>query len=378
MGSHLCVTDAKFFVEDFLETVTRSHELPNAIQTRIMRLRMLFHHAHDPSTIRKGVVLVNFGTPSSPSRKAICSFLLDLFQDQHFHLPPFVRHLFVRSCLIPFRINKTVARYRAIWTEEGSPLLVQSKRFAQKLSSLLEDDTAVAIAMLYGKPSIACALELLKERCIEEIAILPLFPQQVPSLTHSIGATVFHLLLQWPRLPRVNYIPEFYNELWYIAASAERLLLSTPAHYDHVVFSFHAIPEDRSSSTSSYRNQCIHSAQDIARAAGIGASNISISFQSHVGYGQWTSPATHDVLSTLLKEDKKRILVMCPSFMVDCIETIGEIAGETRADFLGQGGEFLGLVEGLNDFRPYVEGIAAFLKTSVFSMDLRSPLHPKL
>jgi ferrochelatase len=325
---------------------------------------MLFHNAYDPSIIRKVVFLINFGTPSSPSPKAVKAFLLDLFKDQHFHLPPFIQQLVVRTCIIPFRINKSVSRYHAIWTEEGSPLLVQSKKFAKKLSSLLPNDTAVAIAMQYGQPSILHALEEVKDLCIEKIIAIPFFPQQVPSMTHSILTTILKNLLPWPLLPQITYIPEFYKKSWYIEASAERLLLASPEYYDHIVFSFHAIPEGGSSLLSSYRNQCVHSAQAIADIARIDTSKISISFQSRVGYGHWTSPATQDVLNNLLKQGNKRILVMCPSFMVDCMETLGEIAGEYRADFLSKGGEFLGLVECLNDFQPLVEGIASFLKTS--------------
>ncbi len=325
---------------------------------------MLFCRSIDRSPIKKGILLVNFGTPSSPSQTDVRSFLLELFKDQHFPLPPLLQQLIVRTFIIPFRINFAASRYRAIWTDEGSPLLVQSNKFAAKLASHLPEDTAVAVAMRYGNPSISDAVEELIEVGIEELSVFPLFPQQVPSMTHSIISSIFHQLPRHCPLPRLTCIPEFYKEPWYIQASAERLAQASPALYDHVIFSFHGIPERSSSLSSLYRDQCEHSARAIAHAAAIGPEKFSISFQSKVGYGKWTSPSTKEVLDTLLKNDKKRVLVMCPSFVVDCIETLGEIAGEYRANFLGQGGEFLGLVECLNDFQPFVEGVASTLKAS--------------
>lgn len=323
---------------------------------------MLFYQAHNPSSLRKAIILINFGTPASPSRSDVRTFLLELFKDK---VPSLIQQFLVRTCLIPCRLNKVVTQYRSIWTDEGSPLLVHTKKCASKLSSSLPEDTAVAIAMQYGMPSIAQALDELKSLSIEEIIIFPLFPQQVPSITQSIYSSIFTHLHQWPHLPRLTFIPEFYKEPWYIQASAARLLEASPEHYDHVVFSFHAIPERGSASHVSYKNQCVNCALSIAKEAQLNDANISISFQSQVGYSKWTTPTTHEVLNHLLRQGKKRILVICPSFMVDCMETLGEIAGEYRADFLGKGGDFLGLAECLNDFHPLVEGMTAFFKPFV-------------
>ena len=328
---------------------------------------MIFHHAQDPSKLHRAIVFINFGTPSAPSHAAVKSFLLNLFHGQQFHLPPLIHQLFVRTCIIPFRISKSVSRYQAIWSEEGSPLMVQSEKFGKSLSSLLPDDTMVAIAMQYGQPSIKLILTELRNRNIDELIILPLFPQKVPSLTQSILSTVFSYLIQWNYLPRLTCIPSFYKDRWYIESATKRLRQARPDQYDHVVFSFHSIPQQRSSDFTSYQNQCQASARMIAENAGLLPSSLSVSFQSKTGIGRWLSPSTKTVLDRLLNQGKKRILVMCPSFMVDCVETLGEIAGEYRADFLGNGGEVLGLVESFNDFQPFVEEIASFLKVQMQS-----------
>lgn len=322
---------------------------------------MLFHHAHDMSSIQKGVLLINFGTPSSPSPKNVRAFVRELFKDQNFSLHHCIQNLFVRTCLLPWRMKRTLARYRAIWTEEGSPFLVNSIRFAQKLSATLPEETVVALGMKYGTPSLSQALEELSPLGIHELLILPLFPQQVPPLTQKIIEIVLRHILRWPRLPRITCISDFYEQPWYISASAARLLQASPEYYDKVVFSFHALPESTSSHFSSYQHLCAHTAKAIGEAARVSPEKISIAFQSKAGCGRWTSPSTREVLSSLIKEEKKRVLVMCPSFVVDCMETLAEIAGEYRADFLGNGGEYLGLVECLNDFSPWVEGVASLV-----------------
>jgi protoporphyrin/coproporphyrin ferrochelatase len=326
---------------------------------------MIFHHAQDPSKLHRAVLFINFGTPSAPSHAAVKSFLVDLFNGQQFHLPLFLHRLFVRTCIIPIHINKSVVRYQAIWSDEGSPLMVQSEKFGKKLSSFLPEDTIVSIAMQYGQPSIKQVLIELRKRNIDELIIVPLFPQKVPSLTQSILSTVFRYLLQWDTLPKLICIPSFYKDRWYIESAAKRLRQARPDLYDHVVFSFHSIPQQKSADCTSYLNQCHASAQMIAENAGLSSSSISVSFQSKAGIGRWLSPSTRTVLDTLLKQGKKRILVMCPSFMVDCVETLGEIAAEYRADFLGDGGDVLGLVESFNDFQPFVEEVASFLKTQL-------------
>ena len=367
-----------FFVADFAKTVTRSPQIKGATYRLAPKIHrkaatghtgkskrqqnMLFHHARDTSTLRKGVLLINFGTPSSPDPQSVRSFLRELFKEQDFHLPPFIQDLVVRTCILPWRTKKAVTRYRAIWTEEGSPLLVQSTRCAQKLCTLLPENTVVALGMKYGRPSLLQALEELKKLSLDEIVILPLFPQQVPAMTQAIVETVVRHLLSWPRLPRIFSISEFCKEPWYLEACAARLLEANPENYDHILFSYHALPESSASPHSQYRQDCIDTAEAIAESAGIAPKKISVAFQSKAGVGKWTSPSTQETLNALLHDGKQRVLVMCPSFVVDCIETLGEIAGECRADFLGKGGEYLGLVECLNDFSPWIEGVSSYIQ----------------
>lgn len=322
---------------------------------------MIFFRTKDRSRIRKGILLINFGTPASPSPDAVQDFLLELFDDQHLVSSRLVQQLLVRACILPFHTARASAQYRAIWTDEGSPFMVQSTKFATRLASSVPDDTAVALGMQYGKPSLAEAVEELTALGVEEMVILPLFPHQVASITRSIVTSLFQLLLKQTSLPRIQYISEFYKEPWFIQAWAQRLTQARHTTYDLTLFSFHAIPE-RSSFSSSYKDRCLSTAQAIASEAGIAPDQFTLSFQSKVGYGSWTSPETRDVLHDLVQEGKKRVLVICPSFVVDCVETLGEIAGDIRADFLSQGGDYLGLVESLNDSDLFVEGVSSLLK----------------
>lgn len=304
---------------------------------------------------RRGVLLVNFGTPSDPSRKAVRPFLSQIFEEHLSSLPWWLRHICISGWIVPRRISEVVHNYRAIWTEEGSPLLVQSRKLGDCLAAALPQGTAVALGMQFGNPSIEEGLESLGSLGIDELTILPLFPQLIPPMAKTIKERVAQQVQTWTRAPVVRFIENFGQEAWYEQVLSSLLLVANPGKYDRVVFSFHALPEKAS---SNYRELCFQTANVIAKTALLPQEKVCVGFQSREGRRHWTEPSTRSVLAALRKQRIDRVLVICPSFVVDCLENVHEVAEEYRLEFLQHGGTELAVVPALNVYQPWVRAIS--------------------
>lgn len=306
-----------------------------------------------------GILLINVGTPNAPTSEALRRYLTEFLSDPGvIDAHPLLRWMLVHLVIVPFRSPKSAALYQKIWTTEGSPLLVNSGRLADKVSVQLGETCAVAIGMRYGHPSIRSALHQLVGRRAEKIRILPLFPQYSFSTTRSSIGETRRAAAELGIGDRLEFLPPFFDHPGFIRSFAGigRPLL-TP-DIDHILFSFHGLPEKQVAKGDPYREQCLRTAELLAAELSLEEGSYTVSFQSRLGRTEWIKPYTDLELARLAREGKKRVVVFCPSFVADCLETLEEIGIRGREIFLANGGESLTLVPSLNDHPAWVETVS--------------------
>ncbi|WP_426327586.1 ferrochelatase [Pedobacter sp. R-06] len=334
---------------------------------------------------KKGILLVNLGTPDSPAtadvRKYLDQFLMD---ERVIDIPKLKRTLLVKGIIVPFRSPKTAKLYKEIWNENGSPLLYYSRLQAKMLQERLGGDYHVELAMRYQSPSIESALANLKAGLVESIQVIPMFPQYASASTGSVMQLVMELVSKWPTVPPISFINSFHDNELMIKVFAENAKKHHVESYDHVLFSFHGLPERqllKCDHTGSYclksadccqtlndTNKFCYSAQGhdtarlIAKELNLSKDQYTVCFQSRLGKEPWVQPYTTDVLKKLAGEGKKRLLVFSPAFVADCLETLYEITVEYHEEFKALGGEHVQLVESLNDSPIFIEALAGMVK----------------
>ncbi|MBE9602805.1 ferrochelatase [Pedobacter sp. MC2016-24] len=334
---------------------------------------------------KKGVLLVNLGTPDSPEVKDVRKYLDQFLMDERvIDINAFKRTLLVKGIIVPFRSPKTSKLYKEIWDENGSPLLYFSKIQAALVQEQLGDEYHVELAMRYQNPSISSALEKMKAALVESIQVIPLFPQYASASTGSVIQNVMEELSKWPTIPPVSFVSSFHNNELMLETFAANARKYQPETYDHVLFSFHGLPERqllKCDHTGSYclkkenccdtlndTNKLCYSAQGhdtarlIADKLNIAREDYTVCFQSRLGKEPWVQPYTTDVLKKLAGEEKKRLLVFSPAFVADCLETLYEITVEYHEEFKALGGEHVQLVESLNDDPRFIEALVGMVK----------------
>lgn len=335
---------------------------------------------------KKGVLLVNLGTPDSPEvgdvRKYLDQFLMD---ERVIDINAFNRTLLVKGIIVPFRSPKTSKLYKEIWDENGSPLLYFSKIQAALVQEQLGEDYHVELAMRYQNPSISSALEKMKAGLVESIRVIPLFPQYASASTGSVIQLVMELLRKWATIPPVSFVSSFHDNDLMIETFAGHARKYQPETYDHVLFSFHGLPERQLLKCDHTGNYCLkkenccdslndtnkmcYSAQGydtarlIAEKLNISRADYTVCFQSRLGKEPWVQPYTTDVLKKLAAEGKKRLLVFSPAFVADCLETLYEITVEYHEEFRTLGGEHVQLVESLNDDPKFIKALVEMARS---------------
>jgi len=333
---------------------------------------------------KKGVLLVNLGTPDNPDVPAVKRYLGQFLMDERvIDIPRFNRTLLVKGIIVPFRSPKTSKLYKEIWSEKGSPLLYYSEIQAKLLQDKLGDDYQVELAMRYQSPSIANALQRLKDNLVESIRVIPLFPQYASASTGSVMQLVMELVSKWPTIPPISFVNSFHDNQLMIEIFAENARKYQPETFDHVLFSFHGLPErqllkcdhtgnyclkvDNCCETLNNTNKFCYSAQGhdtarlLAKELGLPKEKYTVCFQSRLGKEPWVQPYTTDVLKKLAAEGKKRLLVFSPAFVADCLETLYEITVEYHEEFKALGGEHVQLVESLNDHPKFIDALAGMV-----------------
>lgn len=322
----------------------------------------------------KAVLLLNLGTPSEPTPKGLRNFYKYFFSDPFvFDFNPVGRWLLRNLIIMPFRAPKTAKDYADIWMEGGSPLKVYADRLQSSLQAMFDEadeDIAVFNGMAYSKPFIWDAMADIKAQGITEILALPLFPQYSTATTASVFHGVKEQAGKWENPPAITFVDDLYSEPAFIRAwsilIAKHLEVS---EFDHVIFSYHGLPEQtikkfdpenycqfgdccRSINEKNrlcYRAQCVQTTAGIVDALGWNEDQYSIAFQSRFGKQPWIKPYLDEHIIELVDKGNKKVAVVTPSFISDCLETIHEIGIEYHEEFMDAGGEMFQLVPNLND-----------------------------
>jgi protoporphyrin/coproporphyrin ferrochelatase len=330
---------------------------------------------------KRGLLLVNLGTPDAPETGAVRRYLAEFLADPRvLDINPVGRWLLLHGIILRFRPRKSAAAYRKIWTERGSPLLVHSLELTERVRERLGASWAVELGMRYGSPSIASALDKLRAAGAQQIVLFPLYPQYSAASTGSSVEEAYRAAREYWVVPEISNIGAFYDHPAFIGAFAHvsRAVLDAERP-DHVLMSFHGLPERhmRKASPAStqclqrdgccerirddnqhcYRAQCFATAGAIAAELGLAAGTWSVSFQSRLGRDPWIRPFTDHVLPELAKKGVKKVCVLCPAFVADCLETVEEIGIRAREDFTAAGGESLTLVPSLNASPAWVDAV---------------------
>jgi ferrochelatase len=334
-----------------------------------------------PEASRVGVLIVNLGTPDSPTYFAVQRYLREFLSDRRvidnsrlIWLP------LLYGVVLPFRPLRTARNYRKIWMDKGSPLAVYSKRLAAKIGALLgaggsgpsADDGGlrvggglrVELAMTYGNPSIASAIESFAQAGIEKLLVLPLYPQYCSSTTGSVIDATNAALKRWRTLPQIRFINDYHDDAGFIDGLSGQI----QRHWDligerpHLLFSYHGIPASYVAKGDPYQHQTEATTRLTAGRLGLSESDWSHCYQSRFGRVAWLQPYTLDKLKELAERGVRKVTVASPSFAVDCLETLEEVAMEYRDRFLEWGGERLTLVPGLNDEDAHAAALAAIVK----------------
>lgn len=323
--------------------------------------------------MKTGVLLVNLGTPDSPHPKDVKRYLTEFLTDGRvIDLPAIRRNLLVRGLIVPKRYKESAKLYASIWGEEGSPLLTYGKKVARELQERLGESFHVELAMRYQNPSIEKGL--LKLKTCDKLIVFPLFPQYASATTGSVHEKVLSILSKWEVIPEMHFISSYSNHPAFIEAHLERAKEYDLSRYDHILFSYHGLPERQikkadhtgtclvekdccAKNPHCYAAQCLGTTTKITEGLGLSKENWTLAYQSRLGKSPWIKPYSDHILEQLAREGKKRVLVFSPAFVCDCLETLEEIGYQYQELFKEKGGEALDLVEGLNDHPKWIEAI---------------------
>jgi len=330
---------------------------------------------------KKGVLLVNVGTPDSPSTADVRKYLNEFLMDPRvIDVNPVYRTLLVRGIISPLRGPKSAALYKKIWNDKtGSPLLHYSILQRDLLRESLGDAYQVELAMRYQSPSIQSALDSFKEALVDDIMVIPLFPQYASASTGSVYDKVMEVISTWPTKPNISFINSFHDDDLMIATFADNARKYDPETYDHVLFSFHGLPQRQlikadhthqhclkaadccqkltDVNKNCYSAQSYHTAKLIAAELNLPKEKYTVCFQSRLGSDPWIQPYTSQIVAKLAAEGKKRVLVFCPAFVADCLETVYEVTVEYHEEFKAAGGKHIQLVESLNDSPKFIQSL---------------------
>ncbi len=330
--------------------------------------------------MKEAILLINLGTPDAPTPGKVGKYLTQFLNDRRvIDINPIGRFILVNMIIVPFRSFKSSKLYQHIWTKEGSPLLTNSVLLKEKLQKQVGDKYIVELAMRYQTPSIKTALEKLREQRPSKIHILPLYPQYASSSTGSTIEEVLRQIKSWEVIPNLNIISKFYDHPKFTEALLVEAKKHNIADYDHVLFSYHGLPERQILKGSAhyggntcqmgaccnsitknnqycYRANCMETTRQLVKGLNIPEGKFTSAFQSRLD-SKWLQPFSDKVIEELAKKGNKKVLVFSPAFVADCLETIYEIGTEYDEIFKEHGGEKITLVGSLNANHEWVSAI---------------------
>lgn len=321
------------------------------------------------SNSKKGILLVNLGSPKSTSVNDVRDYLDEFLMDERVIDYRWIgRALLVQGIILKTRPAKSAEAYKTVWTDKGSPLIVITQQIQEKLQKIV--DVPVEIGMRYSEPSIETGIKNLVDQGITEIVLFPLYPQYAMSTTETVIEKAEEVRKKKFPQVRINYIQPFYNRDIYIDCLAESIKEKLPENFDALQFSYHGVPErhiyktdptntcnlndccsreNNPSHQFCYRHQCFDVTNSVIKKLGLPKEKVMVTFQSRLGKDKWMEPYTDETLESIGKKGIKNLAIVCPAFVSDCLETLEEISVEGKEQFLHGGGENFHYIPCLND-----------------------------
>ncbi|XOD67184.1 MAG: ferrochelatase [Flavobacteriales bacterium Tduv] len=331
---------------------------------------------------KKGILLVNLGSPNSPSSADVKRYLREFLSDSRVVTAPYlIRKFIVEALILPRRPKRSAEAYQKIWLAEGSPLIVISQRLKEALSERLP--VPISLSMRYGNPTIPSGLNDLYEQGIWDVLIFPLYPQYAMSTSESVIVEVLRIRKKYFRNMKISFFPPFYRFQRYLDAFEESILAVLPERVDHILFSYHGVPEKHIYKTDRtghckiddvccgaaseahvycYRHQCYETTRGVVARLGFPSARYSTSFQSRLGNDAWLRPYTDEILKSLADSGVRNLAVVAPAFTTDCLETLEEIAIGGKSIFLQAGGENFTYIPCLNTREAWVKTLSYWCK----------------
>jgi ferrochelatase len=318
---------------------------------------------------KTAVILLNVGTPDSSSVKDVRKYLSEFLNDPRIiDIPWLLRKILVNLIIVPFRAPKSAKLYQLLWTEKGSPLLFHSYSVMEKLQNLMGEEYSIFVAMRYGNPNIRDIMLEIKNSGFEKLIVVPMFPHYASSSSGTAIEAVMKQISKWAVMPELKFTGQFYSHPQFIEAFAEKIRAYHPENYDHIIFSYHGLPLSHIASvhpgmdcesctcdkifpdhgTFCYKATCYETTRLLAAKLGLSSEKYSQGFQSRLS-NKWLKPFTDKLLVQKAEEGVKRILIVAPAFVADCLETTVELGIDYKNLFKQAGGNDLNFVESLND-----------------------------
>lgn len=307
----------------------------------------------------KGILLVNLGSPDSTEVNDVRTYLREFLMDGKVIDSPWLIRKFVVECFIlPRRPINSAEAYKKIWTDEGSPLIIYSKKLQAKIQNQI--DVPVGLAMRYKNPSIEVGLQELYDQGVRDILVIPLYPQYTMSTTETVADKVIEVQKKKFKDVEIKFLKAFYNHPDYVKVLGDSIKEKLPENFDQLLFSYHGIPERHDKKAlefgkrnkievETYRNQCFESSRLVAEYLGLKPEQYTTTFQSRLGKDPWIQPYTDKTLEEFPAKGVKNLAVCTPAFVADCLETLEEISMEGKDEFLHAGGETFTYIPCLND-----------------------------
>lgn len=337
--------------------------------------------------MKKAVLIINLGSPNNASISSVWKFLKEFLMDGRVIDIPYLLRLFlVNLIIIPFRVRNSTKEYKKMWRKFGySPIFKYTESLTKKINSKIGNDFTCYYAMRYQNPSIHSVLKKIYENNHDELVILPLYPQYAAASTGSTIAKCYDVIARWWNFPKVTVINHFYDDENFINCFVSNVKKIDYSKYDHVLFSYHGLPErhvDKTYTDQSlckdhscengvteenkfcYKAMCYETTNLIAKKLKLSKKKYTVTFQSRLD-NKWLKPFTDDVLEDMIELKKYKLLVLSPAFVSDCLETCIEIDESYKEDFIKAGGKELKMVPSLNDSDEWVDTIINLVNKNV-------------
>ena len=327
-----------------------------------------FKHQNRQKT---GVLICNLGTPETYKTKDVRRFLRQFLSDGRvIEIPKIIWWFILNGIILTLRPSKSAKLYKSVWTKEGSPLLVLSKKLTEKLKTSVGDSCEVELAMRYGNPSMERALMSLKNKNCRKLIVIPMFPQYSGTTTGSIFDEVARVLSKWRWVPSLSFVNSYHDHPEYINALADSLSNHIKNNSPQkIIFTYHGIPKRNFDLGDPYQCYCQKTTRLVAEKLNLEDDTYITTFQSRFGPAEWLKPYTSDTMGELPLQEVKNVLVVAPAFSVDCLETIEEIDQENKEIFLKAGGEKFTYAPCLNDSTGQVNLLKAIIDKHLVALN---------